>query len=294
MIALALFIILLLLVYLCSPARRRRRDWCKDTVIITGGCGNIGRAMKQALDLLGAKVYLLDVVDGHDEKDWIECDVTDCESIKRALDCIGIKPTILINNCGAFNGQAFKELHWEDFARVMRVNFDSYVLMTRHCLPLLEKGSAPYIVNVASCLALAGVPLMTDYCASKFAVYGFNEALRMELKCQRSRIRTLIVCPFFVRHGLFPDIKLRMPWITRALTATEVAEAIIRGIENGQEEIWMPWFTHLVPLFRLLLPAWILDHCQFLLGTHQSLLSVHQPLPAINKNESPAPTEEWL
>lgn len=99
-----------------------------------------------------------------------------------------------------------------------------------------------------------------DYCASKFGLYGMNEALRMELKHDGfSEIRTTIVCPFLVDTGLFAG---RVRWtyssLIPPLSPSHVAEQIVRGIEEGREEIWLPGIIGVLPLFRLL-PVWILD-----------------------------------
>lgn len=251
---------------------KRGRDWGEDRVVITGGCGQLGRALAGKLRQMGARVYQLDIRAGP-HKDALECDASSMGSIKRAFGQISGPVSMIINNCGVYTGTTLVKLKDADFQRTIDVNFMSYVRMARFALPILEASPshAPYIVNVASCLGLAGVPFMTDYCASKFAVYGFNEALRTELKVGGSRVRTLIVCPFFVRGGMFPAIRIRYPLLTRTLTADEVAEEIIRGVGEGREELWMPWFTRLVPLGRLL-PTWLLDWAQLrVLATHESL-----------------------
>lgn len=254
--------------------RSKQRDWERDTVVITGGCGNIGRALCDELLRRKAKVILLDKQCNHTdyEKYFIRCDMASSESINSVLDSIS-NVTVLINNCGITNhGKKFEDLSEQDVDNVMNVNFSSYTKTIRRILPqMIESKRSCAIVNMASCLGIAGVPFMTDYCASKFAIYGFNEALRMELKAMGFKhVSIIICCPFFVRNGLFQDIKIRFPWLTPPLTAAHVARNVIDSIETGKEEIWMPWSIHLTPLFRIL-PTWLFDACQFMLGTQDSL-----------------------
>lgn len=277
----SLIAILIVIILLAAVAyfnkRSEKRDWTQDIVLITGGCGNIGQALYKKLDKLGAKVFLLDIkCDNADlGPAFIKCDVTDRNCIHKMLSEYFDKhsPTILINNCAIFNhGKSFLELSDNQFDNLMNVNFGSYVDMTRMVLPkmLTLTQTTPWIVNVASCLGLVGVSFVTDYCASKFAIYGFTEALRMELEVLGKNVKVMTVCPFFVQNGLFPQIKIKFPWITPTLSADHVADAIIKGIEANKQEIWMPWFVYFVPIFRML-PSWILDSSQILIGTHKSL-----------------------
>lgn len=267
--------IIILLISKWTISRQKKRNWKEDTIVITGGCGNIGRRLCDHFLHLGAKVILLDRWCNNEryEKYFLQCDLSCPQSIKRALDkCKNV--TILVNNCGIqTNGKTFLHVSEEDFDNVVNVNFSSYTRTIRHLLPEMinKKDKQCVIVNMASCLALAGVPYMTDYCASKFAVYGFNEALRLELKTSNvQNVKTLVMCPFFVHNGLFPEINVRFPWLTPTLTADQIARMMVDGIERGREEIWMPWFVHLTPLFRLI-PTHAFDCCQFFLGTHDSL-----------------------
>lgn len=244
-------------------------------MVITGGCGNIGRALCDEFVKRGARVFLLDIICNHKEYEefFIQCDLSNSDQINDALDRIG-EITILINNCGVFNsGKSFINLPEYLFDRTMDINFTSYTRTIRKVLPNMIKNTNVdhAIVNIASCLGIAGIPFVTDYCASKFAIYGFNEALRMELKTMNIKnVKTLIVCPFFVKNGLFPSLKIRFPWLTPALNSSQIVECVMNGIENDKEEVWMPWFVYLTPIFRLV-PTWIFDGAQFILGTHKSL-----------------------
>lgn len=92
----------------------------------------------------------------------------------RALDC-------LVNNAGYGLFGALEDLSEEQLRRQLEVNFFGAVLLTRELLPLL-RASRGRIINVSSILGLTGFPLASAYCASKYALEGFSEALYHELK----------------------------------------------------------------------------------------------------------------
>ena len=250
-------------------ARRVKRKWEREVVLITGGCGALGMALHKEFKLKGVeKVYLVDkeCKDESFADSFMRCDLTNSEDTSKLVQAIA--PTIIISNCAVFNGAKpfLKTSKLDDYERAINVNFLAHVNLTRL---LMAKAKQLHIVNIGSCLGLVGVPYVGDYCASKFALYGFNESLRTELYANgNSNVKTMMVCPFFINDGgMFPPIYNRFPFITRTLTSREVAKAVIDGIENNTEEIWLPWFVRLVPIFRLL-PTRVFDLGQFILGTH--------------------------
>jgi len=88
---------------------------------------------------------------------------------------------LLINNAGVALHGDFEEISQQEFEWLMGINFWGAVYGVRHFLPLLRREPQAHIVNVSSVFGLMGYPGQTAYCASKFAVRGFTEALRHEL-----------------------------------------------------------------------------------------------------------------
>jgi short-subunit dehydrogenase len=105
----------------------------------------------------------------------------------------------LVNCAGTLYLGPFERMRIDDFERVIGVNFLGAVRLTRALLPRLFAGEDGFIVNLASAAGLAGAPGMAAYSASKFALLGFSEALRAEL---RGRISVCVVCPSIVRTGI--------------------------------------------------------------------------------------------
>ena len=114
-----------------------------------------------------------------------------------AAAAIAAHPTlnILINNAGvALLGQ-FNEIDQAQFEWLMNINFWGVVHGTRAFLPQLSSRPAAHIVNISSIFGIIAPPGQTAYCASKFAVRGFSEALRHELKLALSPVKLSVVHP---------------------------------------------------------------------------------------------------
>ena len=163
---------------------------------------------------------------------------------------------MLVNNAGVSAWGRFDQAAPERLRQIMEVNFFALAEMTREALPLLARGRDPLVVNVASILGHRGIPLQTEYCAGKFAVRGFSEALRAELVPQR--IDVLVVSPGSTESELFEHLIEKsgdMPWPAQPKTpAAHVARKIVRAIERRRHEIipsrrgtLLVWLNRLAP-----------------------------------------------
>ena len=176
-------------------------------VIITGASSGIGRALAKDFFLRGAKLALgarriaelerLKADLGGSEILCIETDVTretDCQRlIDRTVERYG-RIDILINNAGISMRALFKDMDLEVMRRLMNVNFYGTVYCTKFALPyLLEtKGTLAGIISIAG---YVGLPGRTAYSASKFAVRGFLDTIRIEHL--RSGLHVLVAAPGF-------------------------------------------------------------------------------------------------
>jgi len=163
-------------------------------VVITGGSSGIGEALARKFASVGSKVVIgarntdllkavaSDIKSTGGEIVWIETDVTievDCKNlILKAVDTYG-QIDILINNAGISMRAIFSELDINILKRLMDVNFWGTVYCTKYAIPYLlkQKGS---VVGVASVAGFKGLPARSGYSASKFAMNGFMESLRIE------------------------------------------------------------------------------------------------------------------
>ncbi len=108
---------------------------------------------------------------------------------------------ILVNNAGIGARGPFSPAGEERLRWVMEVNFFAPLELIRSAIPLLREGERPLIVNISSVLGHRAVPKKSEYCASKFALHGFSDALRAELA--HDGIDVLLVSPSTTQSEFF-------------------------------------------------------------------------------------------
>ena len=127
---------------------------------------------------------------------YLTMDLTDIDSIKSAVSDIYEKEgriDILINNAGMHTGGPIETSPIENIRLQMDTNFLGMVHITREVLPLMRKQGGGTIINFSSIGGLMGLPFQAFYSASKFAIEGFSEALRMEVS--RFNIKIVLINP---------------------------------------------------------------------------------------------------
>jgi len=224
--------------------------------VLTGASSGIGRAMAVELAKRGARLVvtarrqerldeLKDEVEQQDgEIHLVAGDVSDPQLRSRLLntaqDQLG-GLDILINNAGVTAIGEFRDSTAEFFERIMAVNFFAPVELTRQALPMLDQGNRPIIVNVGSVLGHRAVPKKSEYCASKFALHGFSDALRAELSPKG--IDVLLLSPTTTKTEIF-DVamgdsdKSELGWLKMgAYKASTVARIAARAIRKGRHEV---------------------------------------------------------
>jgi NAD(P)-dependent dehydrogenase (short-subunit alcohol dehydrogenase family) len=147
----------------------------------------------------------------------------------------GGAPDVLLNCAGRAFPRRFEDVTYEQFLDTLRTNLHGCWNTVRAVLPSMKGRGGGYIVNTASLAGLIGVFGYTDYCASKFAVVGFSEALRSELKPHGISVSAL--CPPATDTPGFAVEKTTKPPETRAisdqaklLTPDDVAGALLDGM----------------------------------------------------------------
>jgi len=157
----------------------------------------------------------------------------------------------------------------EDYEWVMQVNFWGVVYGTKAFLPLMEPGGG-HIVNISSVFGLSAQPLMSGYNASKYAVRGFTESLRQDLRMQGSKVSATCVFPGGIRtaiartarvSGSFEAATGTRPQDAKATferlfinSPESAARAIVRGIRRdrarvliGPDARLLDWCVRLMP-----------------------------------------------
>lgn len=157
------------------------------TALITGASRGIGRAIAEELGkdhhiLVGASKDASEVVDKLPSAEPFEVDLRDTDAIVAAAHKIEAVD-ILIHAAGVLHKDPFDQLDDEQWRETMDINVLAPVTLTRELLPALRR-SRGLIITINSGAGLHGVEENTAYCASKFALRGFTDALRLEEKGQ--------------------------------------------------------------------------------------------------------------
>ena len=238
------------------------------TVLVTGGASGNGLLLGQRVLAQGAaKLVLWDVrkealdqvvvqlrAQGHEVLAQV-VDLADPQRIQAAaqeLSGAGIGVDILINNAGIVTGKDFIAHSTMEIARTIEVNTLAPMYVTRELLPGMLAKRSGHIVNIASAAGLVSNPKMSVYCASKWAVIGWSDSLRIELERDRSGVGVTTVMPYYIDTGMFSGV--RSPLIP-ILKPEYVADRIIAAIKSDSILLRLPWLINLVPLLRGVLPA---------------------------------------
>jgi short-subunit dehydrogenase len=149
---------------------------------------------------------------------------------------------LLINNAGVGALGPFADADEARLRRVFEVNFFAPAEWTRASLPLLRKGRTPAIVNISSVLGHRAVPGKSEYCASKFALHGWSDALRAELASEQ--VDVILVSPsttasefFDVAEGTRSAPKVG----SQPMSAAAVARCTLAAIRWGKHEVILTW-----------------------------------------------------
>jgi NAD(P)-dependent dehydrogenase (short-subunit alcohol dehydrogenase family) len=165
----------------------------KKVILITGVSSGFGKETAILLAKKGHTVYgTVRKEDGAENGiHYLKMDLTDNISVKRVVDTVVQaegRIDVLINNAGMHTGGP-AEMLTEDFARLqIETNFMGMAFLTRKVLPVMRNQGGGTIINLSSIGGLMGLPFQAFYSAGKFAIEGFSEALRMEVKAFNIKI----------------------------------------------------------------------------------------------------------
>jgi short-subunit dehydrogenase len=229
-----------------------RRSIADVRAIVTGASSGIGRALVSELIRSGASVVglarredrlreLAASLAAADRFAWIAGDVTRREVRLAAIELCRQRwggVNTLINNAGVGGQGPFAQADEPRLRKIMEVNFFAVAEFVREALPQLRLAQTPLVVNVGSVLGHTAVPGKSEYCASKFALHGLTDALRIELG--REGIDVLLVSPSTTSSEFFDVAIGSTPGTTAlkdAMSAEAVAHRIVAAMRSGRREI---------------------------------------------------------
>ena len=260
------------------------KDFNGKIVYIVGGSSGIGLSIARKLANEGAHIIIFSRQKEHLESALNQ--ITSCRASKeQRFSCMPVDvsnqdnvalimseavsrfgvPDLLINCAGTVQPHIFEQISYQQFDEIMKVNLYGAWNTCAALLPHMKKRGG-HIVNVSSMSGLIGTFGYTDYNASKFALIGFSEALRCELK--QYGITVSVLCPGDTDTPLLEKENRTKPEETKALTATtklmkpdDVAEATIKGIRSNAFLIIPGFEGKIVYLLRRLFPR-LVDYIQ--------------------------------
>lgn len=170
------------------------KDLNNRVVVITGAASGIGACLAEQAAAQGARLALCDISEDGLETTRAACgsadvltqrvDVADRDAMQAFRDHVIERfgqVDLVINNAGVAHMQMLVDASYEDFEWIMGINFWGVVYGSKAFLPDLAKRPDAALVNLSSVFGLVAVPSQGTYNASKFAVRGFTEALRIEM-----------------------------------------------------------------------------------------------------------------
>src|SRR5947209_8845718 len=223
--------------------------------VITGGASGIGLATAQALHAKGAHVVLADInqqglqqaeeqlrlrtSDSEGNISSVPTDVTNEQQVqalmRKATETHG-RIDLVVTSAGVGNGGPIDLFTAAQMQMMMNINF----MGTYHCvqaaLPTMRQQQSGHFALLSSVAGKLGAPLLSGYCATKWAVRGFSIALRAELYGTGIGITT--VYPAWVDTPMFQQETERVTGlpIEVMLTPEQVAEEIVRAAHEGQRD----------------------------------------------------------
>lgn len=247
--------------------------------VVTGAASGIGRALAIDLAKLGAQLALADVNSaaleetrgmlGNAVARTYTVDVSKAAAVEdfaRAVERDFGRAQLLVNNAGVALMGTLAEVSLEDMAWLMGINFWGVVHGCKFFLPLLQREKDAHIVNLSSIFGLIGPPGQTAYAASKFAVRGFSESLREELR--ETGVRITSVHPAGIATPIAQAARAGRGVTTAArqeaeeyfkkvavISPQEASRVIIKGILGNKNRVLIGADAYRIDRIQRLFPA---------------------------------------
>jgi dehydrogenase/reductase SDR family protein 7B len=243
---------------------------------ITGASSGIGEALAYQLSALGCLL----VISSNQEDELVrvqeqvlknggKCvslpfDLSDAAGIPsiadRAISAFG-KVDLLFNNGGISQRSLINETPLDNDRKIMEINYFSNIALTKCILPQMISNGGGHIAVTSSLSGLFGFPLRSGYCASKHALHGFYETLRIEHI--QDNIKVTIACPDRVKtrisiNALDPDGKAYGKMDERqdkGITAEECAQTIIHAVRKDKIVVLIGGFERIAVYLKRYLPS---------------------------------------
>ncbi len=259
----------------------------RKTILITGGAGGIGKLMaSRFLAKRAAHVILWDINqealnktvaefkrEGYHQVSAYKVDVANTKEIEKTATETMLEHgavDILVNNAGIVPGKKlFSEHSVTDIDRTLDINTAAVMHVTRVFMPDMLRRKAGHIVNIASASSFIGNPNMSVYAASKWAVLGWSESLRLEMETEQTGIQVTAICPSYIDTGMFNGVST--PMLLPLLKPNDIVNKIINAIEKNQEMVMAPDLVNALPFLKGVLGRKLFDKVAGFIGVYSSM-----------------------
>ncbi|PZX48334.1 SDR family oxidoreductase [Algoriphagus chordae] len=246
------------------------KDLAGKIVLITGGAAGIGKIMLRLMLERKAKVIIWDI--NQASIDATIAEYTDGESIfgfqvdvsnirhiretaNKVKQQIGVVD-ILINNAGIVVGKYFDEHSTSDITSTIAINVNGPMLVTKEFLGDMIAQNSGHICNIASSGGLVSNPKMSVYAASKWALIGWSDSLRLEMEQQGKDINITTIMPYYINTGMFDGVNSKIP----ILEPEAAALTIVKSIERNRKMVTMPGYIYrFTRLGQAIMPLSVFD-----------------------------------
>ena len=244
-----------------------------NCILITGGASGIGRIMgRMALEkgarclviwdinetniastieefrnIGNVKGYKVDVSDNSQVTETAATTIKECGNVDIVINCAGI----------VANNATFDQQSLNDIERTIRINSIAPMVIAKQFLPGMIERNHGHICNIASAGGMISNPRMSVYAASKWAVIGWSDSVRIELKQMKSKVRFTTIAPYFINTGMFDGVKSRLLPI---LEPEPTSRKIIKAIEKNRNFKGIPFGYHFIRFCQAILPTALFDY----------------------------------
>lgn len=240
------------------------KEFKNKVAVITGAASGIGRSLAENLAERGAELALSDVDTVGLAETAARCEKIGAKAVPFALDVADRaavyahaedvrnefgRVNLVFNNAGVALGADVVDMEWDDFDWLMNIDFWGVAHGTKAFLPDLIASGDGHVINVSSVFGLMGIPSQSAYNAAKFAVRGFTEALRQEMKIARHPVGVTCVHPGGIKTNIavngrgtkpegMTDEQIKKGFDLIAITRpNSAAKIILKGVEKNKARV---------------------------------------------------------
>lgn len=243
-----------------------------QVVVITGGASGIGRIMGEMCLRKGAKAVVIwdineaniaETVASHSKLGkacGYRVDVSDVNNVEEVYEKVKNEVgnvDILIQCAGVVtSNRTFDKNTIKDIDKTMTINSIAPMYVAHAMLPDMIARDHGHICNIASAAGTLANPYMSVYVASKWAVIGWSDSVRIELHRAKSKVRFTTVTPYFINTGMFDGVSSK---IFPILDPIKTSAKIIRAIEHNRDFKGIPFGFHFTRFCQGILPMRLFD-----------------------------------